>query len=99
MIQNNVHHRPGDTDCRERRERYQNVWIVLFKFIYIVSSLVPAQMMTLIRKLIMGKPCKAKLRSVAVTRRLYKKKIADKRKILVAKNFGLRTLMVITCQI
>ena len=38
------------------RERYQNVWIVLFKFTYIVSSLVPAQMMTLIRKLIMGKP-------------------------------------------
>ena len=40
------------------RERYQNVWIVLFKFTYIlsVSSLVPAQMMTLIGKLIMGKP-------------------------------------------
>ena len=38
------------------RIRYQNVWIVLFKFTYIVSSFVPAQMMTLIRKLIMGKP-------------------------------------------
>ena len=38
------------------RERFQNVLIVLFKFTYIVSSLVPAQMMTLIGKLIMGKP-------------------------------------------
>ena len=38
------------------RVRYQNVWIVLFKFTYIVSSLILAQMMTLIRKLIMGKP-------------------------------------------
>ena len=54
MIQNNVHHRPRDTDCREREGK--NVWIVLFKFTYVVSSLVPAQMMTLIGKLIMGKP-------------------------------------------
>ena len=66
------------------RERYQNVWIVLFKFTYIVSSLVPAQMMTLTKEALSWENlCKAKLRSVVVTRRLYKKKIADKRKILV----------------
>ena len=65
------------------RERYQNVWIVLFKFTYIVSSLVPAQMMTLTKEALSWENlCKAKLRSVVVTRRLYKK-IADKRKILV----------------
>ena len=37
------------------RERYQNVWIVLFKFTYIVSSLVPAQMMTLTKEAYHGK--------------------------------------------
>ena len=56
------------------RERYQNVWIVLFKFTYIVSSLVPAQMMTLTKEALSWENlCKAKLRSVVVTRRLYKK--------------------------
>ena len=46
MIQSNVYYKPGDIDCEEGRIRYQNVWIVLFKFIYIVASHVPAQMIT-----------------------------------------------------
>ena len=52
MIQSNVYYKPGDIDCEEGRIRYQNVWIVLFKFIYIVASHVPAQMFNKSTKLL-----------------------------------------------
>ena len=81
MIQNNVHHRPGDTDCREREGKIPKCLDSFVQvYIYSVFTCTSTNDDAYKGSLSWENLCKAKLRSVVVTRRLYKKKLRIKGK-------------------